>query len=678
MKRRSLRHALAFIFAFAILAAWAYPRRAFLRPDRLSALVWFKTLDFPDAKNLPYVRVATGGSSRTGNEAPVNTFVEGFLVKEDVDSFTVFLCSIPDLKGPFQISPFYSLLTTVRFVRRNTGPAYQQTGYEVLDFDEVSSDALDRVRRASMGQFWGRSGRSQVFAFAQACRQKGLLEKASALMNFTGNVLDDQTGDPVPWSLRETLQREIGAAVLRRAEKDWGDASISWAELLKVYEKFDRRFPACPKVDYAQESADLLRKMIAEESAHHPKPVEQMTSAEQAAENIYQLRYLNTSYPSIHSGYPLSVGTRKGEEGNTPVHRLVALGDKAVPQLIEALDDRRFTRTMTPQFNGGIPPTVMRVGDFAREILGYLAGRSFYARGTNNGAVRQQVEAWWREAQSKGEKQVLVETTAAGGQAGLTAARKLAEKYPDAAIDAIEAAILATKEQGYRGEFVEVAGNLPGNMPLVFLRSKLAPGNGLYCQVYAARALFARREPGAVPAMIEAWRSAQPRFPADESDVYSEIGPVIAFLAGSGNPEAIDALRSDMGKTPVDVRLAIVKAFAPWSTIGGGSWTGKSVDIMQLPPGLEMQPEENADVAIEHLLVAALDDNGRRAHMKGLFNHLHYEDPRICDFAAAILAIRSPKKYGFRWSSNAAECDAQIAVLRDQWRAKNSPSSQPP
>jgi hypothetical protein len=39
----------------------------------------------------------------------------------------------------------------------------------------------------------------------------------------------------VPRTLRETLQRQIGHAVLVKAEEDWSNPSISWAAQLKVY-----------------------------------------------------------------------------------------------------------------------------------------------------------------------------------------------------------------------------------------------------------------------------------------------------------------------------------------------------------------------------------------------------------------------------------------------------------
>ena len=139
-----------------------------------------------------------------------------------------------------------------------------------------------------------------------------------------------------------------------------------------------------------------------------------------------------------------------------------------------------------------------------------MSGRNFYPRKTDDGRLidgttRQQAEAWWVEVQSKGEKKLLIETASAGGDPGYKAARKLVSKYPDAALDAIEAGARASAEEGTRAQFVEVAGLIPGDEALIFLRSQLAPGTGVYSQVEAAKALLARGEPEAVPAMIATW-----------------------------------------------------------------------------------------------------------------------------------------------------------------------------
>ena len=376
----------------------------------------------------------------------------------------------------------------------------------------------------------------------------------------------------------------------------------------------------------------------------------------------------------MHGRYPIYASARAGAEVVTPVHRLVDLGHAAVPQLIEALDDRRFTRCMVQQFKGGAEPMVMRVGDVVRRILEHISGQNLFPRKTDagklvNGTTRQQAEAWWAEVQGWGEKGVLIKAAAAGDQEGCVAARKLVEKFPAAALDAIEAGIRASTREGYRGEYVEVAGLLPGDAPVAFLKSKLGPGNGLYSQIHAAEALFARGQLDAVPAMIEAWRKVQSRLPTNEGDADPEVRGLISFLAKSANAEAIETLGNEARKAPVDVRLAVVKVFLPAAKGHGGfSGIGPIVsvrgDIPKLPAG-------EAGRAIERLLATALDDRERRFGLKGTYNQFSYSDPRVCDVAALVLSGRWPEKYRFEWSATSTECDAQIAGMRDRWRAEN-------
>ena len=621
----------------------------------VSALSWLDTLGFAGCEESSIRAGRHGFSIRVGNQRPGGRTHRGTLVREEADAFHG---PVPDFGDGLWTSPAAEPLTTRSSSSRGERATCQRVELEALDFEHVSSAALDRVRDEAAKPDGLRWGSPNCASGADLRPGPGLLAKRSTgrgavLMEFAANIPDFWTGKiPV---LREALQRDIGDAVLEQAEKDSLYPKIPWTELLKVYEHFDTRFPASPKIAYAQETAAVLRKMIAEEAAHHPKPLEKMTPTEQVAENIYQLRNLERVMWIMNSKYPLDAyDAEKKKEVITPVHRLVDLGNVAVPPLIEALDDRRFTRCVVDDFHGG-PPKVMRVSDVAQRILEHMSGRNFWQKRAEGGksagpTTREQAVAWWAEVQGKGEKPTLIEAAGKGDQAGCEAARKLVEKYPDAALAAIKAGIKASTHNGYRGEFVEIAGTLPGEASLDFLKSQLDSSNGLYSQVYAAKELSRRGERGAVPAMIEAWRKIQPRLPTDEGDAYSEVGGVIGFLATSGDVRAIEALGQDIRKAPVDVRLAVVEVFLPFPKRGGGGGLGKSVNVYADPNDYMVAlPAGEAGAAIERLLAAALDDTERRVGREGDYNEFSYADPRICDMAALVLAQRWPKKYQFQW-----------------------------
>ena len=680
------------IFVLVMLPAWILSSRAAQLPAVSDAIAWYDTLGYPDAKELPYVRVATGMWIQTGNQPRENQFVEGFLVREDDESFTVFLCNVSSLTSRRDDSGRrpYAALTTVRFVRKTSGPASEQVGYDLLDFPTVAEAVLDRVREQASRRdgflldALGRpvTHRARIFAFARASLQKGLPDVGEALMDLAANIPIDQTGEVAPGKLRDVLQRQIGNAVLAQAEIDAGDPAISWTALLKTYADFDTRFPASDRIAYAKEAADALRRMIAEDAGHHPPPLEEMSPAEQAAEAIYQLRNLKMDHWISNERYPVITPRIDGKDVITPVHRLVDLGSEAVPSLIAALDDRSFTRSKQPSFNGTELPVAMRVRDFARHLLEFMSGRNFFPRQMKDGTMggrlvsdedlandtRQQAEAWWAELQAKGERQQLIDAASAGGGEGVNAAGKLVEKYPDAAINAIEAGILATPDR--RRDYVDVSAKVPGDAPVAFLRSQLAPGAGVYAQVAAAKALLARGQSDGVSPMIEAWRTLHPRLRTNESDAYGEAGGLITFLATSGDVRAIDALGLDIRNAPVDARLAVVRVFLPPARSAGGSSQGPGisaytdVDMTKLPDGA-------AGSAIERLLVAALDDREARVDMEGTFNEVSYKDPRVCDMAAFVLSRRWPEKYHFDWMASPADRDAQISGLRETWRSQN-------
>jgi len=684
--------ALRFVLLGFLIAGIPPGTRA-LAVDVSSAVSWYDTLGFPDVKEAPYVRVATGRWIKRGNQPPENRFSEGFLTAEDAESFTVFLCGVGDFhqrSDPFEP---YPPPRTVHFVRKTDGPVHLRVNYEVIDFPKVVRDLMAVVHDLEAGPKdfetrekafkekypglwpsfdfhggWPVPYRVRLFSFARACQQKGLDEVASELFDMAAQIPDEQTGKVDASTLRDKLQQEMGEAVLNETEEKFANPAIPLTDLLKIYESFPVTYPANKRVAYAQESAGLLRRMIAEEAAHHPKPRSEMSPTEQIAEDIYQLRnethimwIQNPHYPAMSDDW------RKKDE-KTPIQRLVDFGNAAVPQLIEAVDDRRFTRSMVPRFNGMSPPSAMRVNEVAQHILEFFSGRNFYPLKAKDGRLlhgtaRQQAETWWQEVSGTGEKQTLLKTASAGRGKGLEAARRLVEKYPDDALPAIEAALKATPEPGYRGEYVEVAGQLPGDKPLAFLRAQLAPDRDAYSQVYAARALFHRGQPEAVPAIIDAWRRIQARLPRNDDETLSQAGYIISFLARSGDARAIDALAAEAKEAPLSVRYAVVEVFRNGPFNGGGS--GPQVSLYD---HVEELPGGEAGAAIERLLATALEDKERFFGPAGNLEKVSFADPRICDMAAYVMSRRWPEKYVFQWSASAADCAPQITKLQDTWR----------
>ncbi len=59
------------------------------------AIRWFDTLGFPDTRNLSYGRASTGLWTQSGNQARENSYIEGFVVGNEPEAFTLFATSVP-------------------------------------------------------------------------------------------------------------------------------------------------------------------------------------------------------------------------------------------------------------------------------------------------------------------------------------------------------------------------------------------------------------------------------------------------------------------------------------------------------------------------------------------------------------------------------------------------------
>lgn len=663
MKSAFIRH---WFSLFALLLALLAPAASFgqvvLPPNLSKAVAWYDALGYPDVGNLPYIRFRDGGGTKLEN-GPFQWSTEGgFLVSEDPSSFTVFVCELTDFESKyfqFVSKEPYLPLTTVRILKD------EHHRYDVVDFKKAADDGLASMSKQVSRPFpedhltWGAivSNRLRIFALGRACLQKGLPEDGLALINIAANIPDEQTGQTDPANLAGRLQRNLGDAVISEADSACGDLTKSWSDILKYYENFGALYPASDKIALAGESADLLKKMIAADAAHHPGPIATMTPDEQAAEYIYQLRNVKDDNWVMYQHYPDDGFDADGKPVETPVDHLIDLGPQAIPQLIAALEDRSFTRSFQQSFNALFPPWDLRVCDLAERALEHISGR--IVRDVN----RQQAEAWWSDVQAQGEKAVLIHATEAGGANGAEAARRLVEKYPDAALAAVELGIRATPVDGERSEYVDALAALPGDAVASFLKTQLDPGAGLYTQVAAAKALRARGLPDGIPAMIAAWSALQARLATNQNDVFLQTDEIIAFLAHSESTAAIEALQKTMPNAPVYLRLSIVQVFQP---IGNGGKFANGASV-QADSGYRPDKFPAATLPfIERLLRSALKDTGKLANRDASFNGAHDKDPRVCDMAAQVLSARWPEKYRFQRTASAADCDGQIAKMLAQ------------
>ncbi|MBI4613616.1 MAG: hypothetical protein HY720_08410, partial [Planctomycetes bacterium] len=580
---------------------------------------WFDGLGFPDVAKLDYVIVHSWIRPR----------FEGFLLEDGGDTFTVLTPGLQRfaMKGPTS----------------NVAPL-ERARFEVADFQEV-------IRTRSRVSFYpGTPTRRgslvlRSFLLARWCDRRGMTGEARKIFSSLAHV-DERLRHGR--SLADVLLEDVANAWYWQIPARFDDPDANRMSLLDESRRFASNFAGTLEGVEAAKVAALLESMLAEESgrANPTRSLDEMPAGERAAELVFQLRN-QTERP---------VATRNGcfilsndPADTSPAARLVEMGLDAVPRLIEAIADERFTRAVSSVNRYG-DYRVLRVGDCATAILERIAGRTFHpwvqlgdsihADGVV-GETRARAETWWARVQSEGERALLVEATRAGDEWSVYNARRLLARYPDVALDAMSEGVRAAGGSGAGRELVRLAGSIEGDAPVEFLLAELSDAEHPWCRIEAARALQSRERPEALAVMIREWESSgRPEPP----------GEVVDFLLSSGDPVAIHALAAGLMDRPIWLRGSVV------------AHAGKPERMGKIEKGF--------DEALEELLMAALDDKDTEfwgdAFRIGGRRMSPYA--RVCDMAALVLGQRWPDRYTFNPAAALEGRDRALVVAKNSWR----------
>lgn len=342
--------------------------------------------------------------------------------------------------------------------------------------------------------------------------------------------------------------------------------------------------------------------------------------------------------------------------------------ERLAPSSLSAI---HLIRVDNPLFTTDTPAAAANIGPGRHTIrVRTFTGPRFSIRSETAGRVSlisNAIVVDIPSASSVNERRLLVERAAAGDVEGLGAARRLVAAFPEAAVPALVRALETTSDEGLRATYVSLAGTLPGDLPIVFLTSQLAPEVSLLSQVTAADALLAHGRLDWAPPLIDVWhrvRRVEPQAsPFHDLDATAQL---IALFVRSGDIAAIDALAEDAG-APVDVRLAVVYTLLPPDTRSGVHGQANGASLALSARHVEALPTSEAGRAIDRLLVHALDDTASRVGLSITYGRTSYADPRVCDMAALVMATRWPERYHFTWPPSVADRDAQIAAIRAAW-----------
>ncbi len=624
--------------------ALVMPARAEICVEARECFEWFGTLGFPDVKDAPWAEISPDYPVRARE-----TTSTGFVIEDTKQRFRVMgLNLLPKWQSRFD--PAKPKHIGWRFVERS--------------FTAMAESYLDKLRDPPsdwkrLGERYGEptiGRRGEVLALAHACWRKDEPDLAQQLFEEAKKIpTEGNTGREIAEiPMRKSLEMEFGHlamwdAILRVGKLRWdewhnGQEMVPRTELLKLFQEIVRKYPASPHLERAQQTAALLQRMV-EEDAARPVLSEDAIAAlpvdEQIREWIFRLRdqsglqFSEPGWCSVFAMGPIDLGT-------SPAHRLAQIGYPAVPQLIEALSDDRFSRAVGCSRSFFFSHEILTIGDCAYQILYQITGQSLDPAGAR---------AWWEQFQEKGEKQMLIDAISSGADASYSLVLKLKAKWPES----LEPALLAGADKAERtkGEFIRALAKLNSPAATERLRKFMREDPLRANRIAAARVLLDLDQPGVVPAMLGEWTN----FPTESSGkkrarVPDEFEGLIHVLIASRSSDALQALSQKWAELGPYERFSIVTSL------------GDSLVFAPEPKSLSPEPRDDA-VA---LLIRALDDTTMVAGLSGQINAFAYSSPRICDMAAWALHRIQPETYSFSNKAGRRQRDLERITMINTWR----------
>ncbi|CAA6690436.1 MULTISPECIES: hypothetical protein [unclassified Lentimonas] len=643
---------------------------------------WFASLDYPDVKDAQFAEIWTGRGSNSERRA-----IYGFIISESETELTVLRTD----------------LTQGTLAKANT-----RVAFEPRSFSEIATETLEALRSPPENTLdWPDdtlAKKAQVFFWAYACWRRGEIDLATQLYveadkQRLGYYLKRETD-----TLQEVLEIQLGKAAMWNAmlrsdgnslaQIYWSDSRRtplpSRAELLTGFQRVTTQFPRCKYAEQAQASAAILECMI-EEDANHPtltqEQLDQLPLDQRVAELIWQLRDQNGhqmtqpgSCDIFNTRTTGSTGLRPSyypqPTGTSPAHQLLAIGYPAVPALIEALTDRRFSRSVGYARLSFFNHSILNVGDCAQQILNRIAGHSIEHPSYVHGDLpteaqllaRQQVyQAWWNEFQKKGKKQMLIEAIAAGAGIPGPLIRQLKEEAPEEVAGTLLMGIEQTQEDPW-GLRLYIDELFALNTPEAFamLRALIKDDPRRRVRIEAATKLLEEENKAANEAALDAliyeWQQLPESTPRQFENDFSALATA---LIASGDARAMQQLVNGWEQRPAHERFQIVRATGIFAD--KFMFTSAVFYMKRRPPTLE------ARAIMIDLLAHALEDTTADV-FHGSLSDFQCPNPRIGDFALYVLNGIDNQKYAMSTFANAEQRDIERIAAANIWRAENNES----
>ena len=362
---------------------------------------WFSTLEIPDVRDHPFVRLVVRGTNGIGQSS--QNLPAGFLLNNNGDFFTILTLSLAE----------YTYTNTWnKQIGLQVGTTNLDLRSQVVEWKLTHTAGKTRHVGGVL------SDQATVFVMAWECWRKGYEADAQQFYKEAKQMGKQQSSpDGEVEAFRLRLEKDLGYALMVYAMKSfatwgsWGMLGIhpsSRPELLSQFERIENHFGHSEYHEKAVEIAARLRKMIQEDEQHTTilaKDLGSLPVNDRVQELIFQLRNQDGAQLDVPGRCNIFLDECYGT--NTPAHQLVRIGYPAVPQLIAALDDRNLTRAVTANYCYGALISVLTVGDCSERVLNRITGRSFETTDISTEYTAQKAkkdaEKWWIDFQQKGK-----------------------------------------------------------------------------------------------------------------------------------------------------------------------------------------------------------------------------------------------------------------------------------
>ena len=607
-------------------------------------------------KNAVLVKVWTGESEENGGRAskPSPLCRYGILLSDSDKHFRIFdLISLQKL-------------SFVKF--ENTDQPHLRVAYERATLKQVKKQVFNNLDDAFFPGFSIPPAQRALIACLsyRAGQTDEAIKLIDEIPNADGN---NQSAEKI----KRLIAEDFSGTWVRAALLKFSDTSIGYAELMQPFRQVVKHFPETENARNAKESLEILGKMIQEEKAYAKQLTARKhsgikpTEKQQIADLIFQLRSQKGErscliidrnerrlYTDMYHARCDIFFDPRGEQ--SPAHQLLKLGETAIPQLINALEDERFTRSLDDD------ETVLRVCDCAADIISQIAGRRFDHLNPQGGVMmndgqslktKAMIKKWWGEYQRKGRKQMLIEGTARGDSDSLYQFDRLIAEYPDAVVPPMIEGAKNTHLADVYTTFIRQLGSMNDDSSLKFLNSEFESESRLVFRPLLAVQLMNRKQEDIVARMIAQFEKIVSNAGVEKKLFEQEpfggntsapktTEKMLEFLMASNHPKAIKVIADNFGNLVVEDRLSLLRCMVDSAPSGNNRQT-------MIPKKFRYKkgdPHE-FDAAYEHFLHQVLSDTERRTRLQMGLNGYRFKDPRICDFAAYALAKYFPSKYKY-------------------------------